>query len=94
MTKLIDRLTKAANRVHPECVVEVTDGVVEVLLPEDCGLLWHATEGTMLIADAERFDGLSGAIGACLDDVRMGAYTEEDARAAFDRVMATGKLSS
>ena len=73
--KMIERCAKAARKLHPECVVEVSEwGIVEVLLPEDCGLLFHATEGTMLVAGAEMFGGLGGALRATLDDLKMGTY--------------------
>jgi len=76
MKAMLERVKKAAIKVHPGCEVFVTHGIVEVLLPEDAGLLWHATEGTMLVADEERFDGIAGALRATLDDIKAGAYAE------------------
>lgn len=72
MRQLIERVQKAAAKVHPGCEVLVQHGIVEVALPESCGLVWRATEGTMLVADEDRFDGLSGALRATLDDIRWG----------------------
>jgi hypothetical protein len=75
MQKMIDQLKKAATKVHPKCEVEISAaGIVEVLLPEDCGLLWAATEGTMLIADEERFGSLRGAVRATLQDIKRGVF--------------------
>lgn len=72
---MLDKVRKAAQKVHPQTVVEISPaGIVEVLLPEDCGLVWWATEGTMLVADAERFGGLAGALKETLNDIRIGTH--------------------
>jgi hypothetical protein len=76
MQKMIERLTKAAKKVHPECEVEISStGLVEVLLPENCGLRWTATEGTMLVASADMFGTLREAVRETLADIRLGTYT-------------------
>lgn len=73
MATMIEKVRKAAQKVHPDAVVEVSQfGIVEVLLPEDCGFVWHITEGTMLVADAENFGSVNGALKATLDDIKLG----------------------
>lgn len=72
MEGLLKRVKKAATKVHPGCEVCVEMGIVEVLLPEDAGLVWNATEGTMLVADEERFGGMAAALRETLDDIEWG----------------------
>lgn len=72
MATMFYKVREAAAKVHPGCEVSVQMGIVEVLLPEDAGLVWNATEGTMLVADAERFGGVTGALRATLADIRYG----------------------
>jgi hypothetical protein len=75
MQRMVQQLKKAATKVHPQCEVEISEmGVVEVMLPEDCGLLWAATEGTMLVASEDMFGSLREAVRATLDDIRLGVY--------------------
>ena len=75
MATMIERVKAAARKVHPMCEVEITpSNVVEVLLPEDCGLVWLATEGTMLVADD--YGSLSGALKMTLADIRWGVRPE------------------
>ncbi len=74
MNAMLEKVTKAARKVHPDCEVLVQCGIVEVALPEDCGRVWWATGGTLLVADSERFGGLGGALKETLADIRIGTY--------------------
>jgi len=71
MATIVERVRAAAKKVHADCVVEISPAnVVEVLLPEDCGLVWLATEGTMLVADD--YGNLSSALKMTMADIKWG----------------------
>ena len=80
MATMIDRIKKAAAKVHPDCVVEVcewSDGrSIEILLPEDAGLRWLSGEGTVLIIGSHFFDSWRETLQAALDEVRLGTYKD------------------
>lgn len=69
---LADRVRRLAAAAHPKAEVAIGEFVVEVLLPEDAGLVWCASEGTILVADLDRFGSLHQALQATLEDLAGG----------------------
>lgn len=69
---LADRVRSLAAKAHPQAEVAIGRFVVEVLLPEDAGLVFNATEGTVLVADLDRFGSLHQALRATLEDLKAG----------------------
>lgn len=69
---MIAKVKAAAAKIHPMCEVTMANGVIEVALPEDCGLVWLATEGTMLVIDAERSGSIAAAYRDVIADIKWG----------------------